>query len=217
MAFRMYVDDYADVGAFEDAGDWPIRLETYSGPKYQRVPQGIASDTKGVRECPSYARLRSRTGQRPSPYGRASYTWNPQGLGDLRKRPSFNPGPLNLFRETGVVNPSELIGLGDGLIWTYPAGGTTRPVIAIDVSLLSPVSSQAMALWPEFGLQPKVEKPEHAEWRGLTRKRHSGRFNILFCDGHVESPTQKVLFDDTSDAALVRWNRDHQPHAERLK
>ena len=24
------------------------------------------------------------------------------------------------------------------------------------------------------------------------------------------------LFDDASDAALVRWNRDHQPHRDRL-
>ena len=46
--------------------------------------------------------------------------------------------------------------------------------------------------------------------------RHQARANVLFCDGHVESPPQKALFDDTSDAALVRWNRDHQPHRDRL-
>jgi len=46
--------------------------------------------------------------------------------------------------------------------------------------------------------------------------RHQDRANALFCDGHVESPTRRVLFDDTSDAALVRWNRDHQPHRDRL-
>lgn len=46
--------------------------------------------------------------------------------------------------------------------------------------------------------------------------RHQGKFNVVFCDGHVESPTLKFLFEDTSDAALSRWNRDHQPHRERL-
>ena len=216
MAFRMYVDDYMDVDTFEDAGDWPFRLETYTGPKYQRVPHGIASDTKGVRECPSYARLRSRTGQRPSPFGRESYTWNPQGLGDLRKGPALNLGPLNVFREKGTVNPSDLIGLGDGLIWTYLAKGTPRPVIVIDVSLLSPVSSQAMALWPEFGLQPKVEEPEYSEWRGLTRRRHGGRFNILFCDVHVENLKPQNLFDVRRSDVLRRWNRDNLPHREML-
>ena len=46
--------------------------------------------------------------------------------------------------------------------------------------------------------------------------RHQGRANVVFCDGHVESPTLQFLFEDTSDAALVRWNRDHQPHREKL-
>jgi prepilin-type processing-associated H-X9-DG protein/prepilin-type N-terminal cleavage/methylation domain-containing protein len=47
-------------------------------------------------------------------------------------------------------------------------------------------------------------------------QRHQGRANVVFCDGHVESPTLQFLFADTSDAALNRWNRDHQPHRERL-
>jgi prepilin-type processing-associated H-X9-DG protein len=42
------------------------------------------------------------------------------------------------------------------------------------------------------------------------------RANVVFCDGHVESPTLKFLFEDTSDAALARWNRDHLPHREKL-
>jgi len=52
---------------------------------------------------------------------------------------------------------------------------------------------------------------------GNTLSRHQGRANVLFCDGHVESSTLKFLFEDTSDAALSRWNRDHQPHREELK
>jgi antitoxin ParD1/3/4 len=39
---------------------------------------------------------------------------------------------------------------------------------------------------------------------------------VVFCDGHVESPTLPFLFTDTSAAALSRWNRDHQSHRERL-
>jgi len=46
--------------------------------------------------------------------------------------------------------------------------------------------------------------------------RHQGKANVVFCDGHVESPTLKFLFEDTSDDALVRWNRDHQPHRDKL-
>jgi len=46
--------------------------------------------------------------------------------------------------------------------------------------------------------------------------RHQNLSNVVFCDGHVESPTLQFLFEDTSDAALERWNRDHLPHREAL-
>jgi len=51
---------------------------------------------------------------------------------------------------------------------------------------------------------------------GNTLTRHQGKANVVFCDGHVESPTLQFLFEDTSDAALSRWNRDQQPHREKL-
>jgi prepilin-type processing-associated H-X9-DG protein/prepilin-type N-terminal cleavage/methylation domain-containing protein len=55
-----------------------------------------------------------------------------------------------------------------------------------------------------------------ARYYGNFLTRHQGRANVLFCDGHVKSPTLKFLFEDTSDAALVRWNRDHLSHRDRL-
>jgi prepilin-type processing-associated H-X9-DG protein/prepilin-type N-terminal cleavage/methylation domain-containing protein len=55
-----------------------------------------------------------------------------------------------------------------------------------------------------------------SQLRGRNSLRHQDRANVVFCDGHVESPTLKFLFDDTNDVALVRWNRDHQPHREGL-
>jgi len=39
---------------------------------------------------------------------------------------------------------------------------------------------------------------------------------VVFCDGHVESPTLKFQFEDASDKALSRWNRDHLPQREKL-
>jgi prepilin-type processing-associated H-X9-DG protein len=46
--------------------------------------------------------------------------------------------------------------------------------------------------------------------------RHQGKANVVFCDGHVETPTLKLLFEDTSDEGLSRWNRDYQPHRNKL-
>jgi prepilin-type processing-associated H-X9-DG protein len=51
----------------------------------------------------------------------------------------------------------------------------------------------------------------------LAYQRHQGKANVVFCDGHVESPTLQFMFADSSDAALVHWNRDHQPHRELLQ
>ena len=62
----------------------------------------------------------------------------------------------------------------------------------------------------EFGSQDIVSSTQRSY------ARHQGKANVVFCDGHVESPTLEFLFEDTSDAALSRWNRDHQPHREKL-
>ena len=56
----------------------------------------------------------------------------------------------------------------------------------------------------------------YLDQKGRAASRHQGKVNVVFCDGHVESPTLQFLFADTSDVALSRWNRDHQPHRERL-
>ena len=59
-------------------------------------------------------------------------------------------------------------------------------------------------------------KLAEAKTYGNILTRHQGKANVGFCDGHVESPRLTFLFEDTSDAALVRWNRDHLPHRDRL-
>ncbi|MGD0743546.1 MAG: H-X9-DG-CTERM domain-containing protein [Verrucomicrobiota bacterium] len=64
---------------------------------------------------------------------------------------------------------------------------------------------------------------EAAFWRDVkvagsvnAHSRHQGEANVVFCDGHVDSPKLESLFGATNDAALVRWNRDHLPHREKL-
>ncbi len=80
--------------------------------------------------------------------------------------------------------------------------------------------SDMVAIGDCFDGNPELQR---GTWAGIGKKgkstaaRHQGKANVVFCDGHVESPTLKFLFEDTSDAALVRWNRDHLPHRERLQ
>jgi prepilin-type processing-associated H-X9-DG protein len=46
--------------------------------------------------------------------------------------------------------------------------------------------------------------------------RHGDKFNVLFCDGHADAQSLQVLYQETNDLALPRWNRDHLPHRDRL-
>jgi prepilin-type processing-associated H-X9-DG protein/prepilin-type N-terminal cleavage/methylation domain-containing protein len=88
--------------------------------------------------------------------------------------------------ESEVIDPSDMMAIGD----------TFSGVLSFDH-------------WDHFA----TKNQEH-QWHAYSR--HQGQLNVVFCDGHVESPTLQFLFEDTSDAALVRWNRDHLPHREKL-
>lgn len=48
-------------------------------------------------------------------------------------------------------------------------------------------------------------------------RRHSGKANVVLCDGHVESVSLHSLFTDSNDDVLRRWNKDNQPHREKLQ
>jgi prepilin-type processing-associated H-X9-DG protein/prepilin-type N-terminal cleavage/methylation domain-containing protein len=129
-------------------------------------------------------------------YGMSAQTdTNSLGLGghyvwDFPKNTRFTAPPV---RESEVVAPSMMMAIGDGF---EGGNGVIRDGVFV--------------LWRTHGVQ---------DYRESTKRsfaRHQGRANVVFCDGHVESPTLKFLFEDTSDEALVRWNRDHLPHREKL-
>jgi prepilin-type N-terminal cleavage/methylation domain-containing protein/prepilin-type processing-associated H-X9-DG protein len=104
-------------------------------------------------------------------------------------------------------------GNGLGLVGVRVSGRHV-PVRETEVSL----PSDMIAIGDSFNAsiylmhQPSSELARY----GNTFSRHQAKANVLFCDGHVESPHLKLLFDDSSDAALRRWNRDHLPHPDRL-
>ena len=92
------------------------------------------------------------------------------------------------------------------------ATASFRPIAESEVL----VPSDMMAIGDGFAGNALLERKsiETFTGNGNIANRHQGKANVVFCDGHVESPTLKFLFEDESDAALVRWNRDHQPHRE---
>ena len=111
----------------------------------------------------------------------------------------------DLFNALGLLGHTELVTSN-----TF----TRTPIRESEVA----VPSEMLAIGDSFdgrGSLGRTPSQELVKF-GNTFSRHQRKVNVLFCDGHVESPTLQFLFDDTSDEALSRWNRDHLPHREKL-
>lgn len=156
---------------------------------------------KGIWLCPAAP----RPAIIPADMGYPSYGYNAYGLSansstknlGLGGHYGWHAGPDGSMappvKDSEVTSPSQLVELGDGF-----EGG--KGIVRDGVGLLH--------------RNGRVQ-----DYLGSTKRsysRHRGKANLVFCDGHVESPTLKSLFDDTSDSALARWNRDHQPHRDQL-
>jgi prepilin-type processing-associated H-X9-DG protein/prepilin-type N-terminal cleavage/methylation domain-containing protein len=89
-------------------------------------------------------------------------------------------------------------------------------VLIHDSEVMNPTEMMAIGESFSGGLTLYRANLNDLQISGFASSRHQGKANVVFCDGHVESPTLKFLFEDTSDAALSRWNRDHLPHREKL-
>jgi prepilin-type N-terminal cleavage/methylation domain-containing protein/prepilin-type processing-associated H-X9-DG protein len=58
-------------------------------------------------------------------------------------------------------------------------------------------------------LDPTDNTQFHTQW---PCNRHNYRTDILFADGHVESPKRNDLMQINNDASVARWNNDNLPH-----
>ena len=101
--------------------------------------------------------------------------------------------------ESHIKAPSDMIAIGDNFQGTA-AGRLNTTFATIERDLPFPANPG----------QPDIFTPR-------VRKRHQGQANVLFCDGHVEGLKLERLFFDRSDSALRRWNKDNEPHRERLQ
>jgi prepilin-type processing-associated H-X9-DG protein/prepilin-type N-terminal cleavage/methylation domain-containing protein len=154
---------------------------------------------EGVWKCPAA----NKPSNWPEHTGFESYGYNCNGMSAKTDTNSLGLGghyiwtvahvPAPPINESEVVAPSDMMAIGDGF---YGGNGI--------------VGDGSWGLRRTYGV---------TDFFGSTARayaRHQGKANVVFCDGHVESPTLPFLFADTSDAALSRWNRDHLPHREKL-
>ena len=119
----------------------------------------------------------------------------------------YNSYGLDAGPGRSLGSPTSL-GLGG-----HRSASTLAPPVS-ESEVISP--SEMMAIGEVFNSSPLFWRDTNMANSRKASSRHQGKANVVFCDGHVESPTLEFLFEDTSDAALVRWNRDHLPHREKL-
>jgi len=173
-----------------------LRTELSTAQKHANSREYLS---QGVWQCPAA----QRPGGWPANEGYVSYGYNWYGLSSPSATNALGLGGHYIWhppqstspavKEGEVTSPSEMMAIGDGF-----CGGS------------GVIQDGKLALWRTTGLADQFESTKRAN------ARHQGKATVVFCDGHVESPTLKFLFEDTTDAALSRWNRDHLPHREAL-
>ena len=195
---------------------WPDELQPFLGspwPKQNVVTWDFSTYTylgprQSVFACPAYNRLRGAFvdlgGEEAWASGRGAYGYNAGGLSRVQGIRYFGPNTLGLgdegtapVRESQVVSPSDMFAVGDTFFDENPLGG--------HLFLSNVFMYQVFSDLTIRGLPPGNPATQ------AMRQRHGGRWNMAFCDGHVESLRISDLFDLSNSLVAARWNNDHQP------
>lgn len=118
------------------------------------------------------------------------------------------------MREAEVLLPSEMIALGDAdLLWDlggiHAAGWSGRANSRLWKAGTFAVGGGWISKKTYVdGFYRKGEDLQRQE-KALDR-RHGGRQNIWFCDGHIETSRWRIIHQQT-DQIFRRWNINHEP------
>ncbi len=236
IALASYTSDFRAYPYFSDGNSggstqnyWPELLGPYSGAIWDlNLYKGLADAAGKLYLCPGYARIRPLyTVPLPedwsSGHGLGAYAYNQYGVWNCRiPGPRFlglggldDPtarGILPPTRECEVLRPSLMVAITDAAFGTaddQSLWGCTdfSDVLGVEGYELESgmVVSTAVRQLPPSAKQNIVS---------AIRTRHSGRWNVVFCDGHVRAYKTKELFDWRDDAVLSLRNKDNLPHRD---
>jgi prepilin-type processing-associated H-X9-DG protein/prepilin-type N-terminal cleavage/methylation domain-containing protein len=209
IALQEFRTDYNSYPPFLDPSDHSENRYWKNALGYEI---GIHTNTsyfpKGVWHCPAAYRPSDAIWNLHNEAGYDDYGYNAYGLGSLAFTNALGLStyywlaslPTPRVKESEVVSPSEMFAVGDAFFGA--------PSVIVDGASILGRASDSVVLSHRPFPDPESTKRSYA--------RHQDKANVVFCDGHVESPTLQFLFEDTSDEALSRWNRDHLPHREKL-
>ncbi len=235
LALSMYANDfqvfppcYLNENNTLNPRYWHERLEPYTRTKWRTWLYWAGErPPSGIQVCPSYGRLRGMLNDSQGCYGYNNTGFmapagKELGLGgtDLRKQPPIGGlhniavDEIRFIKESQVTRPSEMIAIGDAHLMDISIIGSGPPQFLGSIELNGPELETAyeLGILPEAFITPFAADKSCA-W---VRKRHLGRWNVIFCDGHVENRKTAELFDPRQEKVAQRWNRDNQPHKENL-
>lgn len=108
------------------------------------------------------------------------------------------------LKESGVVSPSQMISWGDSVVH-YDATGN-KAYGSMDLS--------SGLQWIKHYYAQNSEAVWDIKSYQFMSRRHSGKVNISYCDGHVEFAKPTNIFNVSSETILAKWNNDNLPHSE---
>jgi prepilin-type N-terminal cleavage/methylation domain-containing protein/prepilin-type processing-associated H-X9-DG protein len=212
LGLVMYTSDF---GYFPPAASaagvlWVDAIEPYTKSKWPIEGldrEGTAATRRNVYICPGYSRIPGAytKGSAPSTLC-GSYALNVGGVGSTET-------PLGLWqtaiegktvplKEGAVLNPADMVALGDSVLVKYSRDNAWRGSHALDEGI-------------RFTGNTVLRAGSVVKDRPYAR-RHATKWNIAFCDGHVEGLKATEIFDFRKPQILRRWNRDNLPHQELL-
>ncbi len=224
LAVSMYVDDYrAYPGMDFTWRTFPAQLYPYTKARYPKGNYGYGpkegvwlGPRTGIYVCPAYGREQGRVSA-DAECGSYGYNeWGVQsgeglGLSGLAATASGQGGPRSVSvptRESRVIDPSDMIAIGDAVVTDDKLGASTAPwgLAYLDAPMVHQDSYKAVV-----GGVPAGDTAVRA-----MEERHGGLWNVAFCDGHAEVLRTTSLFGGTNALVARRWNNDHQPHLDDL-
>jgi prepilin-type N-terminal cleavage/methylation domain-containing protein/prepilin-type processing-associated H-X9-DG protein len=230
LGLAMYADDYKGYPPSENlapdrtgliAGLQPYLKSPWPGANYNWDAQRNNLVYQGAKysiwACPGYNRLRGEFFDANGFWYATSYGYNDMGsdswvdsgwgLGGYavnERDPSTTWIPT---RQSQVVCPSDMIAMGDATLYVDVNNNLGVPI--------SGVFRLNMAVWErQYWDAVMLGLPAGDSAVKGMKQRHSGRWNVFFCDGHIETLRPSDLFDLRKPLLAQRWNNDHQSHAD---
>lgn len=182
---------------------WALAWYGLASQQGKRLPPQVTGNIElGIWRCPAAWFPTHDTGD-----GRPNYGYNESGIitRDAVPRGWGLGGKTILTTVSGVVpvfevdvkNPADMIAFGDA-------------AYRLDQKRLD-------FGWADFGRgfdydalmgAPTVVRNA----KQLAEQRHGGRWNLVYCDGHVSAPRLATVFFDNTIEARRQWNRDNEAH-----